>query len=72
MSFCAPRKRFSASIDVIGLLTSTGPLVADKVAVAEEDPVEIADWFLLMAAGGGPLFIIVKSRRDPRRSEGID
>jgi hypothetical protein len=65
------RKRFSASIDVVGLLTSVEPLVAEEVAVAEEDPVEIAGWFLFVAAGGGPVLVIVNSRKDPRKSEGI-
>ena len=53
--------RFSVSIDVIGLLTSVGLLAAEEVTVAEEDPVEIADWFLFVAAGGGPVLVIVNS-----------
>jgi hypothetical protein len=44
----------------VGVLAA---LVADVV----EDPEEIADWSLLVAAGGGPVFIIVKISKESEK-----
>ena len=60
-------RRFSVLMDMIGLLTSMGLLAAEEVVVAEEDPVEIAGWFLFVAAGGGPVLVIVKILRESKK-----
>jgi len=54
-------------MDMVGLLTSVGSLAAEEVVVAEEDPVEIAGWFLSVAAGGGPVLVIVKISRESKK-----
>lgn len=48
------------------LLTDVGALAA-IVAGVVEDPEEIADWSLLVAAGGGPVFVIVKISKESEK-----
>jgi len=60
-------RRFSVSMDMIGLLTSVRSLAAEEVVVAKEDPVEIVGWFLFVAAGGGPVLVIVKISRESKK-----
>ena len=48
------------------LLKDVGVLAAIVVGVVE-DPEEIMDWSLLVAVGGGPVFIIVKILKESEK-----